>query len=244
MRAMPDVADRQPWTALREARTAAGLSQAALADQLGTTKPQISSWESGRFAPTDATLARLRAVLPALQPPPQPQGDTGKAERAVKFGEWIAAGRVAKGWTIGDAARTAGLPRSTWSNIERGQQHNNLGDLPFIPGWDVTVRVAEVLGLDVTEALSRAGHGGTKAVESPAWSSRRLTQLLTQLDAAQRFALTSLAEGLLEPTVKAGGTASVVDGDDIYRGEVTEVKVSRDGKTIRLTVTVEDVGEQ
>ncbi|HET6562212.1 MAG TPA: helix-turn-helix transcriptional regulator [Marmoricola sp.] len=44
---------------LEQARAAAGLSQAALAERAGTSRPRLSSYEHGRKSPTLATAARI-----------------------------------------------------------------------------------------------------------------------------------------------------------------------------------------
>lgn len=48
---------------LRKARTAAGLSQAELAERAGTTQSTISAYESGRKEPGVSTLERLLGVV-------------------------------------------------------------------------------------------------------------------------------------------------------------------------------------
>lgn len=48
---------------IREAREAAGLTQAELAERLGTTQSAVARLESGRSAPTVATLDRVAAAL-------------------------------------------------------------------------------------------------------------------------------------------------------------------------------------
>jgi transcriptional regulator with XRE-family HTH domain len=54
---------RQPLTAVRQLRSALGMTQAELASLLGVTQPQISAWERGRRSPTAAQLARLNESL-------------------------------------------------------------------------------------------------------------------------------------------------------------------------------------
>lgn len=51
--------------ALRHARTAAGLSQAGLADLVGTSQATISAYENGTKQPSVATLSRLLAAAGA-----------------------------------------------------------------------------------------------------------------------------------------------------------------------------------
>lgn len=48
--------------ALREARVAAGLSQAALARRAGTSQATVSTYESGRKRPSVETFSRLLAA--------------------------------------------------------------------------------------------------------------------------------------------------------------------------------------
>jgi transcriptional regulator with XRE-family HTH domain len=69
----------QAGVALREARTAAGLSQAALAERAGTSQATISAYENGTKQPSVPTLSRLLAatgsrltVAPAAQPVLEP----------------------------------------------------------------------------------------------------------------------------------------------------------------------------
>jgi len=49
-------------TTLREARRRAGLTQAALASQTGTSQATISAYESGRKQPSVETFSRLLAA--------------------------------------------------------------------------------------------------------------------------------------------------------------------------------------
>ncbi len=49
-------------TAVRTWRTQAGLSQAGLADRLGTTQSALSRWENGREEPRVSTLAAIVAA--------------------------------------------------------------------------------------------------------------------------------------------------------------------------------------
>ena len=51
-----------PATALRQARLAAGLTQADLAGRAGTSQATLSAYESGRKQPSVDTLGRLLAA--------------------------------------------------------------------------------------------------------------------------------------------------------------------------------------
>jgi len=50
---------------IRDRRTAAGLSQAELAQKVGVTQPIVSQWERGVAAPSPVALEKLRAILGA-----------------------------------------------------------------------------------------------------------------------------------------------------------------------------------
>ena len=77
---------------LREARQRAGLTQAALAEQVGVTQSVVSAYESGRRDPSLTTLQRLLAAaghrlqLVAAAPDPSlagPQGARVRRHRAA-----------------------------------------------------------------------------------------------------------------------------------------------------------------
>jgi transcriptional regulator with XRE-family HTH domain len=51
---------------LLEARRAAGLSQQALADQLGIGQARVAEWEAGKKEPRLASLEKLLRILPSL----------------------------------------------------------------------------------------------------------------------------------------------------------------------------------
>lgn len=49
--------------AIRAAREAAGLTQAALADLMRVGQAHVAKWEAGRYVPTGPAAAMLEAVL-------------------------------------------------------------------------------------------------------------------------------------------------------------------------------------
>ena len=65
---------------IRRARTAAGMSQQALADRLGVSQPQISAWESGRLLPRWPQLLDIGLVLDVS---PQRWADVAKGGDAA-----------------------------------------------------------------------------------------------------------------------------------------------------------------
>lgn len=58
-----------PWTALRDARLAAGLTLHGLAVLLGAREMTVWRWESGMHRPRPETLQRIRDVLGDVPPP-------------------------------------------------------------------------------------------------------------------------------------------------------------------------------
>jgi transcriptional regulator with XRE-family HTH domain len=80
--------------ALRAARTRGGLTQAALAERVGTSQATISAYENGRKQPSVETLARLLAATgsrltvehdhhPVLRPSPAQEARAGRTLLAV-----------------------------------------------------------------------------------------------------------------------------------------------------------------
>lgn len=53
------------WYTIQQARVRAGLTQAELADRLGTSQAVVSRWERGRRTPTIATLAKIAEAIGA-----------------------------------------------------------------------------------------------------------------------------------------------------------------------------------
>lgn len=49
----------QPWSALREARKNAGLTQADVSKKLKVTQQAVGTWETGRAVPSSAILLKL-----------------------------------------------------------------------------------------------------------------------------------------------------------------------------------------
>src|SRR5712691_4150984 len=69
---------------IKEARAAAGLTQAELASQAGTSQPTVAAYESGDKIPTVATLERLlRATGSSLTATHSPQGQRTSRLRRV-----------------------------------------------------------------------------------------------------------------------------------------------------------------
>lgn len=97
---------------LREHRTRAGLTQEQLAELVGTRRPNVVAWESGRRVPQADTLAAIASVL-------------GVASLAFTDAgghlEGLARLRVLAGLTQAQLADAAQIGRSTYSALERGE---------------------------------------------------------------------------------------------------------------------------
>lgn len=102
---------------IKERRKAAGLSQAALADQVGVTQGAVSSWEVGRATPRGEQLEALVRVLGAVgaTPPSPPSRD---------YGEWLRERRDAAGLTREQLAAESGISSVQIYNIETGRSIN------------------------------------------------------------------------------------------------------------------------
>lgn len=94
-----------------ELRHVAGLSQVQLAEHLGCSRATIYFWEKGLCCPGRRLAVKLRKLF-AL-----PKG----SRRAGITGPDIRAARQAAGLSIGEAARLAGIPYSSFHAYEQGK---------------------------------------------------------------------------------------------------------------------------
>jgi putative transcriptional regulator len=74
--------ERKPWTAERIAalREELGLTQVAMADELGVRQQTVSEWETGRYEPRGASARMLQMLAESRQPydePDEPPGQSG-----------------------------------------------------------------------------------------------------------------------------------------------------------------------
>jgi transcriptional regulator with XRE-family HTH domain len=98
-------------------RKALGLSQAALADEVGVTQGAVSAWETGRTAPRHEQVEELERVLGG-QPigvPTSPSQD---------YGEWLRAEREDAGLSREGLAAASGVSAIGIYNIESGRSVN------------------------------------------------------------------------------------------------------------------------
>jgi transcriptional regulator with XRE-family HTH domain len=132
---------------LRAARAAAGLSQRALARRAGVPTTTIAKWEGGFHRPYAGKLAALALAL-GVPPAALTASDPGAGAGT------LAQLRVAAGLTQQEAASRAGLVRTRYSAIERGEIAT--------VSEEVVDRIADVLA--VTLAQVRTAHALSRAV--------------------------------------------------------------------------------
>jgi len=124
---------------LREARLAAGYSQAELADRVGVSLGTVKAWESGRRAPKPATQ---RQVADAL--------GLGFDDLEVADGaEDLRRLRQARGLTRAQAAQLLGLEPFTLQRVEEG--------LELPPDPRKMARVYGVSRMELAAAARRVG---------------------------------------------------------------------------------------
>jgi transcriptional regulator with XRE-family HTH domain len=102
---------------IKTKRKRAGLSQAALAEQVGVTQGTVSSWETGRAVPRRAQLRQLDRVFSGelAAVPTTPSQD---------YGEWVRARREGAPLTREQLAGASGVSAIQIYNIETGRTTN------------------------------------------------------------------------------------------------------------------------
>jgi transcriptional regulator with XRE-family HTH domain len=134
----PTIPRSQFGRALRRIREDAGLSQTALAALTKIDQGSISSYETSRYVPTEATLTRLREALPLLPSPDlvaidQPSHQRGlqrgplfrpqaELEEMTPDGRLVYQKRLERGWTLSQVASKAGVDVTYLSAVERGRR--------------------------------------------------------------------------------------------------------------------------
>jgi transcriptional regulator with XRE-family HTH domain len=130
---------------LRAARERAGLTQSALAEAAQVQPTAIAQWETGRRVPQVDTV---RALADALRLAPVDLLDVDPDHDPT-----LQQLRAGGGLSQAQAAAAAGLPRTTYSMIERGE------NVTLSPA-DATA-IAGALG--VSEHAVKAGHARSRA---------------------------------------------------------------------------------
>ena len=127
--------------ALRDARQAAGYSQAELARLVGVQLVTLKAWESGRRAPKPATQRQVADVLGlGFEDLEVPEPDGGEDLRRL---------RDALGWTRAEAAERLGVEPFTLQRVEEG--------LELPPDPRRMARVYGVSRLELAAATRRVG---------------------------------------------------------------------------------------
>lgn len=138
--------------ALIRARTASGLSQAALAERLGLKKQQVQRYEASRYA--GVSLDRVQAIADALGLKireqvvlPVAAATPGQSGAGRAPGPTSLAGLLARtGLTHADLAARLTVPVSVTLKLQRGRI-----DPETVPGR-LLEKLGEELGVDVDEA--------------------------------------------------------------------------------------------
>jgi len=124
---------------LRDARQAAGYSQAGLARLVGVQLVTLKAWESGRRAPKPASQRRLADVL----------GLGFEDLEVADEAEDLRRLRQARGWTRAEAADRLGLEPHTLQRVEEG--------LELPPDPRTMARVYGVSRIELAAAARRVG---------------------------------------------------------------------------------------
>jgi len=125
---------------LRRERTRAGLTQRGLEDKAGLPHGVVAMYENGFRGPG---IARLLTLAAALDVDPEDLTFAHGAETLARL-------RVRTGLTQAEAAAAAGMVRTTYSALERGE-HATIAP-------DVVSRIAAVFGVTVEEVRSAHAH--------------------------------------------------------------------------------------
>ena len=130
---------------LKALRELAGLTQSALAEAAQVPAGAVAEYESGRRVPQ---VEKVRALATALGQQPVDLLEVDR-DRGLTLQEL----RAVSGLSQAEAATRAGLPRTTYSMVERGESVS-------VSPADATA-IADVLGVD--EPTLRAAHERSRA---------------------------------------------------------------------------------
>ena len=100
-------------TRLRECRQRRGVTIDALAEAVGTTRPNLIAYEKGRRLPSPSTV---QVLADALRVRPHEFADAPRNQWALEDL------RVFSGWTKTAAAAALGVPRATYDAMEAGRR--------------------------------------------------------------------------------------------------------------------------
>lgn len=143
----------------------------------------------------------------------------GNGKRPWTLGPKLKKAREGAGLSQREAAKAAGFSVTTWGQLETGiRKVGNGMESPVNPRASVVASAADVVGLDVAEALRMAGidpKHAPKGAQRPTVSQSRLLESFARLTEPQRAALLDLIESMLphedgeEPEVPPMGKPKV-----------------------------------
>ena len=139
---------------LRELRERRGLTQQQLAARSGCTAHVISHYEIARTHPNPENLDAIAAALGV--PPHQLSAlaaERSPARQSTAFGRLIREARIARGLTLQELAREAGVPERTLANYETRNIHPQERHLSRVVAS--FARALDLAPAEIEESLSR-----------------------------------------------------------------------------------------
>lgn len=117
--------------------------------------------------------------------------------------------RKSAGLSQREAAQAAGFSPTTWGQLESGTKKLGQGvEVAMRPRPSVVQAAAQVVGLDVAEALRMAGHEPGNRDQpppsAPTVSQRRLVDVFASLTQRQRHAVMEIVESMNDPHGQTG----------------------------------------
>ncbi len=109
---------------IRRARIDQGLTQAAVADKLGTSQATVHNWEADRSRPKEDQLQRLEKTLGLVRPGPRKKNGNDTPDASLAFGRWLGRTRELRGLSVPELAEASGVSVPAIYNIEAGRSPN------------------------------------------------------------------------------------------------------------------------
>lgn len=133
---------------IRKYRLARGITIDGLAKSAGITKGFLSKLETGKKSPAIGTLGNIADALnlevSMLVRPDQTVSAASTEDTVALVGERIRNARLARGLTVEQLARSAGITKGFLSKIERGDK---------APAISTLINLAKALGLEMSRLL-------------------------------------------------------------------------------------------
>lgn len=109
---------------IRRARIDQGLSQASVAEKLGTTQATVSNWEADKSRPSGPQIKQMVKVLALALPGRRRKNDAEQQETSRAFGRWLQRARDGAGLSVPELAEAASVSAPAIYNIESGRSPN------------------------------------------------------------------------------------------------------------------------